>query len=65
MSQQRTPDPSTHRDAPGQSADVDNPRPEELPEEVDLDESSVLDDTDDLTGVGRSDVHDDEARENR
>jgi len=65
MTTQRTPDPTTDRTTPGQGRDDDNRKPDGLIEDADLGEASDRGNTDDLTGLGRSDANDDEASENR
>lgn len=65
MTHQRTPDPIADRTTPGQGRDDADREPDALPEEIDRGDDSDLGETDDLTGLGRSDIQDDEARENR
>lgn len=65
MNHQRTPDPGADRTTPGQGRDDDNRKPDDALDLTDLGEASDRGNTDDLTGLGRSDAYDDEAAENR
>lgn len=61
----RTPGSAGDRTTPGQGRDDADRAPDTLLDDADLGEASDRGNTDDLTGLGRSDAYDDEAAENR